>query len=414
MFKNSDRNYWLLSLALFSFFLTWSFSFSLFPIWLNQAAGLNGENMGIIFSLNAVAALFIMPFYGFIQDKLGLKKYLLQWVGVLLIASGPFFIYVYAPLLASNFYLGVILGGIFFSLSFSAGVGATETFIERVSRISGFEFGKARMWGSIGWATATFFAGALFNIDPNINFWLASCCAIIFLVSVTLVKPTEKAEDENLIDDKASALNIQDAFGLLKMKRFWAFATYVMGVTCVYSVYDQQFPVYFASLFPTQAEGNAMFGYLNSFQVFLEAGGMFIAPFIVNRIGAKNGLVLAGVIMAVRMIGSGYAWDPISISAMKLLHAAELPIMLIAIFKYISATFDARLSSTLYLVGFLFSTQVFASILSVVAGMMYDAIGFTLSYKILGSVVVFFTIVSWVILTDDKKNNEKQLSEQPA
>ncbi|MDC2887592.1 MFS transporter [Psychrosphaera sp. G1-22] len=74
MFKNSDRNYWLLSLALFSFFLTWSFSFSLFPIWLNQAAGLNGENMGIIFSLNAVAALFIMPFYGFIQDKLGLKN----------------------------------------------------------------------------------------------------------------------------------------------------------------------------------------------------------------------------------------------------------------------------------------------------------------------------------------------------
>ena len=75
--------------------------------------------------------------------------------------------------------------------------------------------------------------------------------------------------------------------------------------------------------------------------------------------------------MAIRMFGSGYADDAISISAMKLLHAAELPIMLIAIFKYIAATFDARLSATIYLVGFSFMTQIGASVLSIVAGMMY-------------------------------------------
>ncbi|MEZ2695898.1 DUF933 domain-containing protein, partial [Hafnia alvei] len=54
---------------------------------------------------------------------------------------------------------------------------------------------------------------------------------------------------------------------------FWALVFFVVG-TCIYSVYDQQFPVYFASQFATLREGNAMFGYLNSFQVFLEAGKM--------------------------------------------------------------------------------------------------------------------------------------------
>lgn len=53
---------------------------------------------------------------------------------------------------------------------------------------------------------------------------------------------------------------------------------YVIGVTCIYGVYDQQFPIYYSSLFPNEAMGNQVFGYLNSFQVFLEAGMMFVAP----------------------------------------------------------------------------------------------------------------------------------------
>jgi MFS transporter, OHS family, lactose permease len=183
---------------------------------------------------------------------------------------------------------------------------------------------------------------------------------------------------------------------------------FVMGVTCVYSVYDQQFSVYFASMFENRQEGNAMYGYLNSFQVFLEAGGMFLAPFLVIKIGAKNSLIVSGLIMAIRMIGSGFADDTITISLMKLLHAVELPIMLVAIFKYITQTFDARMSATLYIVGFQFSTQITASGLSIFAGMMYDNLGFPLSYKILGAIVLFFTIISYFLLSSKQPVPNKQ------
>lgn len=404
MGHETRRDYWLLSGSLFTFFLTWSFSFSLFPIRLNQAVGLTGESTGLIFSINAIAALRIQPCYGFIQDKLGLKKHLLYITAALLLGIGPFFIHAYGPLLNYNLTLGAAAGGVYFGLAFAAGVGTLETYTERVSRIVGFEFGKSRLWGSLGWAAATFCAGYLFNIDPNINFWMASGSAAAFLLLVILIHPANTREQELKFDENASALHFSDAIALFSNRKFLAFVTFVMGVSCIYSVYDQQFPVYFSSLFPTQAEGNEMYGYLNSFQVFLEAGGMFIAPFIVNRIGAKNGLVLSGIIMATRMIGSGYADGPITISCMKLLHAAELPIMLVAIFKYISATFDARLSATLYLVGFQFTTQVFASALSILAGKMYDSLGFATSYKILGLVVAVFVIISHFILTCDRKN----------
>lgn len=399
---SATKNYWLLSTCLFSFFLTWSFTFSLFPIWLNQYIGLTGERTGIIFSINALAALLIMPCYGFIQDKLGVKRSLLFAVGILLILSGPFFIFVYAPLLQQSFYLGAVIGGLYFAITFLAGVGAVETYVERIGRFTGFEFGKARMWGSLGWACATFFTGYLFNINPHINFYLASASALVFICALLFVS-TQPTEGQ--LQEKTSPLSAGDALGILKLPRFWAFATYVIGVTCIYTVYDQQFPIYFSSLFPTKLEGNAMYGYLNSFQVFLEAGGMFLAPFIVNKIGAKNGLLLSGAIMALRIIGSGFADSSIEISFMKLLHAAELPIMLISIFKYITRTFDPRLSSTLYLVGFQFMTQVAASGLSAVAGLMYDEYGFAASYKIMGVIVLCFLLVSAFILSNDKEDD---------
>lgn len=405
---HTKRNYWLLSTCLFSFFLTWSFAFSLFPIWLNQSIGLTGEQTGLIFSINAIAALFVGPVYGYLQDSFGIKKRLLYLVALLLISSGPFMIFIYGPLLQTNFLIGALLGGLFAAITFGSAIGLLESYIERVGRLSGFEFGKARMWGSLGWALATFFAGKLFNIDPDLNFIFASGCALIFLFSLSLVQVSALQDQHEQNVSSEEPLSLALAFNLFKLREFWVLASYVVGVTCIYAVYDQQFPIYFSSLFPTLAEGNEMFGYLNSFQVFLEAGGMFLAPFLVNRIGAKNGLVVAGIVMGLRVLGSGFAMDPISISLLKLLHAVELPIMLVSIFKYIANTFDNRLTSTIYLVGFQFTTQIAAAGLSIVAGMMYDQLGFPDSYKIMGVIVFIFVVISHFTLRPDPKNKASE------
>jgi len=397
---SKNRNFILLSATLFFFFVTWSFWFSLFPIWLSQHLGLDGANTGIIYSLNAVGALCLQPLYGYIQDRLGLKKHLMWFIASLLIFVGPFIIYVYGPLLQANIFAGAAAGAVYLGAAFFAGVGAIETYVERVGRVSNYEFGKARMWGSLGWAFATFFAGTLININPNINFWLASVSAMIAAVMIMLVKFDNT--DTNS-DVEANPVRVGDLFALLKMPRFHAFALYIFGCACIYGVYDQQFAIYFSSQFATVEEGNRMFGYLNSLQVFLEAGGMFLAPFLVNRIGAKNSLILAGFIMASRIIGSGLVETAMGISAMKLLHAVELPILLIAVFKYFSKNFDTRLASTLYLFGFQFVIQVFTSFLSPLVGKSYDTIGFQQTYLILGVVVAIFAAISSFTLVSDKE-----------
>lgn len=388
--NKSKSLYWKLSGYFFFFFFTWSSSYSLFSIWLGQELNLSGAETGIIFSVNAIFALCMQPLYGYISDKIGLKKNILFFISILLLFVGPFYIYVYGPLLQVNVILGAIVGGIYLGTAFLAGIGAIESYVEKIGRKYDFEYGKSRMWGSLGWAAATFFAGQLFNINPNINFWIASVSAIILLAIIMSIK-IDMTSDEQ---EKADSVTLKDVGQLFLLKDFWFLMVYVIGVACIYGVYDQQFPIYYSSLFPSEALGNQVFGYLNSFQVFLEAGMMFLAPFLVNRLGAKKSLILAGFLMAFRIIGSGLVFEPIGISAMKLIHALELPIMLVAIFKYLAANFDTRLSSVLYLVGFQFAKQVGESIMSPVAGTLYDHIGFSHTYLIMGAMVLGFTVLS--------------------
>lgn len=411
MKKRPTRSYMLLSALLFFFFVTWSSSSSLLSIWLHQEVGLKASETGIIFSVLSVSALFAQVCYGFIQDRLGLRKHLLWFITTLLILSGPAYL-LFSYLLSVNILLGSVFGGLFIGLTFNGGIGVLESYTERVARQTTFEFGRARMWGSLGWAGATFFSGLLFNINPDLNFLVASCSGLIFFILLARLKVAAPASMERL-EIGAKKVSLEDALRLLALPRFWALIFFVVG-TCIYGVYDQQFPVYFSSQFPTLREGNEMFGYLNAIQVFLEAGGMFCAPWLVNRIGAKHGLIFAGMVMALRMIASGLVEGPLLISITKLLHAVELPMLLVAIFKYNSLNFDKRLSSTIYLVGFACTSSAIGTVLSPLAGFSYERFGFAQSYLIMGIMVFSTTFISMFLLRSTKSSFEPSFLQQNA
>ncbi len=131
MKKRPTRSYMLLSALLFFFFVTWSSSSSLLSIWLHQEVGLKASETGIIFSVLSVSALFAQVCYGFIQDRLGLRKHLLWFITALLILSGPAYL-LFSYLLSVNILLGSVFGGLFIGLTFNGGIGVLESYTERV------------------------------------------------------------------------------------------------------------------------------------------------------------------------------------------------------------------------------------------------------------------------------------------
>jgi OHS family lactose permease-like MFS transporter len=119
----------------------------------------------------------------------------------------------------------------------------------------------------------------------------------------------------------------------------------------------------------------------------------------VARTGAKNGLLLATAIMIIRIAGSGLAGGPISISACKMLHSLELPILIVSVFRYIAFHFEARLSATVFMIGFSFGHSLGLATLSPLAGLLFDRIGFQHSYFIIAAVAFIFWVASAFILT---------------
>ncbi|EAA8389855.1 oligosaccharide MFS transporter [Salmonella enterica] len=400
MLSPGKRNYILLSIFDFLYLFAWSATMAFFVIWTTQHLGISATQTGLLFSINAFIALLMQPFFGFISDKFGLKKKLIWLLVALLLPVGPFFIYIYAPLLKHNFWTGAVLGGIYLGIIFNSGSGVIDSYIDKISRRYRFEYGRVRMWGSLGWAAAAWIVGRYIDSIPNLSFWLASCAIVVAAIYFMLTK-IELTEEEI---ERTDSLKVSHALELAKNSQFWMLLLFTLFVTQIYDTYDQQFAQYFSMQFPTQEEGNHWYGILASVQVCGETLFLCLMPWFVNRTGAKWALVIAGTIMSLRIVGSAVQLGPVWIAAVKMMHAVEKPLILVSIFKFIAANFDNKLSSTVYLL-VLFVASIATTIYSPVAGYLYDTIGFAETYLILGSVAGFFTLVSVFTLREGRADN---------
>lgn len=408
-FKNS--NFWFFGFFFFFYFFIMGAYFPFFPIWLHDVNQVTKAETGVIFASISFFSLIFQPVFGLLSDKLGLKKHLLWIITCMLMLFGPFFIYVFGPLLKVNIYLASVIAGIYLGFVFNGGAPAIEAYIEKVSRRSLFEFGRARMFGCVGWAICASIAGIMMTINNEFVFWLGSGCAVILAILLFFSRP-EVNNSSRVIDElgaNTKPFNIKLVIPLLKNRKIWFLTLYVIGVSCTYDVFDQQFATFFVSFFPTTGEGTRVFGYVTTLGELLNATIMFFAPAIVNRIGAKNGLLLAGSIMAIRIIGSSFADSAIEVIFLKTLHMFEVPFLIVGCFKYITTVFEVRFSATIYLVCFCFFKQLSIMFMSVFSANMYESIGFQSTYLILGLIVLTFTIISFFTLSSSPKPIEAKM-----
>lgn len=401
----NNPNFWMFGLFFFLYFFIMATCFPFLPIWLSDIIGLNKTHTGIVFSCISLSAIAFQPILGVISDKLSLKKHLLWTISILLFLFAPFFLYVFAPLLKSNIWLGALTGGLYIGFVFSAGSGAIEAYIERVSRTTAFEYGKARMFGCLGWGLCASTAGMLFSINPEWVFWMGSVAALLLMGLLLIARPEQNpnAQVMNALGANQPQITARMVLRLFRQRKLWMFVFYVIGVACVYDVFDQQFATFFKSFFTTPEAGTRAFGFATTAGEICNAVIMFCSPWIINRIGAKNTLLIAGLIMTTRIIGSAFATTVVEVIALKMLHALEVPFLLVGAFKYITGVFDTRLSATIYLIGFQFAKQMAAIFLSAFAGNMYDRIGFQSTYMMLGCIVLAVTLISAFTLSGQRK-----------
>ncbi|MBU7595964.1 oligosaccharide MFS transporter [Metabacillus halosaccharovorans] len=401
----NQLKFWNFGGMYYFYFMIWALIFAFLPFWLHKTAHLDTSVSGIVFSAMAVTALILEPIYGLIQDKLGLKKYLFGFVVLCLLFIGPFVQYAFIPLLQMNAVFGAIVGGAFLSLCLNGGVGVVEAYIERCARENNYEYGHVRLFGSLAGGTAAFIGGIMFVRNPYSIFWACTVSAVILgvLLWALRVKNDKTSSHEVSKESEENPVTKENIMNVFKNRSFWGFCIMMIGIATMFDVFDQQFPNYFTSFFDDSSRGELVFSRIASIQVFIEAGFMVLTPFFINKIGAKNGLILAGIILFIRILGSAFFTDIWMLSTWRILAALEMPLMLISIMKYITGVFDVRLSATVYMLGFNFAKQIGITIFSYVMGILYTAIGFQSSYIVLSIIVIVFVTIGALIMKSEKQ-----------
>lgn len=401
--------YYKISSFIFMYFFTWSASIGLLAIWLGQKTNLSGTVIGTVFAVNGIFSVILKPIYGYILDKLGMNKYLLYFVVAMSALMAPFFIYVYQPLLISSTMLGIIVGAVYLSFAWYAGVAACESYTDRYSRLNGMEFGQIRMWGSLGWAVASSFSGILFNLSPAYNFILGSVTSVIMLFVLFSLKVNTHTSHASEVLSKEKIVPA-DVYALLKNGKFWAFCLYIAGVAWMMFIAEQQFSRYFVTFFDDVHQGNAVLGYLGTVQSGMEFIMYMIIPVFANYVGAKKCLLIVGLVVGARLIISGMCDSHLLISVLKPLYGLEICLLLVSIFKYIAEHFDKRVNATMYLLGYQAMLYVGNVIVSVPAGQLYDKIGFEKTYIIMGCIALAFTLISSLTLSACRTNRDRPAS----
>lgn len=392
--KHHRKKYFQISSIVFLFFFSWSASMILLSVWLAQEAGLDSTMIGLVYTANGIFTVLLKPVYGFILDRLGMRKNLLYFIILASVCMAPFFIFIYKPMLQHYLVAGVLLGGLFTSLAWYDGVAACESYADRFSRVNHLEFGQIRMWGSLGWAASAALSGFMFNLDPNMIFIVGSLSSAVMFVILCFLESRYTPEQLSQVTNPA-ALSVGQIVRMLRYNRkFWLFCLYVSGVAGMIYVVEQQYARFFVRFFADPHRGNEIFGYVITVQGALECLMMFCVPFLINKIGAKNGMLLAGLVVGARLVITGLVSNIAIIAAIKPLYGLEMALLLVSVFKYNAEHFDSRVNSMMYLLGYQGTIYVISLLLATPAGYLYDRIGFGDTYVLMGVIALVVTLIS--------------------
>lgn len=403
MVKES-RHFWGFALSEFSYFFIWAITYGFLTLWLEKVANVTGAQAGIIFSLMAGMSLIFQPIFGVVSDKLVFRKNLLLTISIAAILTGPYFQWLFMPLFNISPILVSVITGVFLAFVLNGGVSVIEQYVERASITNKFEYGHARMGGSVAGVVAAVVAGRLILWEPN-SIWWATSVAAVFLTLLLVFSTKINFENAAAVmgDNKDEKMTKKDIFSIFKLRNFWILALFYMGASALFDVFDQQFIVFFKTFFETDAQGTMVYSYMTSAQTALELALMIPMPYIINKIGARNGLIIYGFLTCLRIVGSALSPSWIWIIFFRLLVGLEMPLLLVSIMKYIAEAFDIRLYATIYALASNFAKQISVFIFSSAAGSMYDSIGYQHTYLILGGIVFVITLIAATFLEKGQK-----------
>ena len=287
-----------LSFMMFLEYFTWSAWYVTMGTYIRENLHSSDVQIGAAFSALAIATMISPFFVGMIADRYFSAE---KIIGVLHLA-GAFLLY-FATIISNNtIFYWVIL---FYSLLYMPTVALTNSVAFNQMSDPGKQFPWIRVFGTLGWIVAGLLVGNLGIEKTSATFYTAAgSSALLGLFSFSL--PATPPKDKNASGSAAKALGME-ALVLFKSRPYAIFFSAAILVCIPLAFYYGFANPFLNEIGMTNAAGKMILGQVSE--------GLFILaiPFLFNRIGVKNMLLLGMGAWVIRYVCFAFGYhDPAS------------------------------------------------------------------------------------------------------
>ena len=269
-YKNSYLSYFLM----YNFYyLSWAIFSALISIYLLDK-GFKASEVSLVVSTSFLTSMIFQPVIGMFSDRYDVKKVNLAGIGGL------------AFMFASS--LITITIGYSFVLTL---INGTNPVMEKIASSSPYQYGKIRIWGTIGYATGSWLAGMIYQlISPSAIFICFIITMILCIIGLLGTQTPSELGQNNEEKTKTSTL-----FHNYKYLYYLIIAAIFQGITNMANTY-------IPAMFQNDGLKVSLVSTILSFAVLCEAPLVLFSHKFMDKLTNKRLLIIAYSMITIQFL----------------------------------------------------------------------------------------------------------------
>ncbi len=402
---------------------------NVFAIWLDKQIHLDSLEIGKLLAMKGLIAVFYKPLFGWIIDRTQLRPYFMYSLAILGLLAGPFFQFVYKPLLLTHnptlFYMAGMLGGIYFGYVVIAGGSAAWTYCGRYIIAHNGTEDKVSSASLAGWLVMDCSMSIIYTFSPMSGFYFASFSAVFMI----LVLASLKVKPFNNLETRATSkqnLKLVDFKYLVLNPRFYVLVLFSLSIFVACASQFAQLGRYALYFWPQDHQNFALrFNGIISVPVHLLVTILMLrASGPIKRLKPSRALIICALGFALCFVFFGISarmhdhmtnghYIPSLVASLisRQLIVFVNPVLPLVALTYVNMSFNKKIVSSAFLMGFHFVATLGSSVGNVVEGDMFKTQGWANAYfELAGYVFVASIVVSIVMIIVSSYEKKRVMS----
>ncbi|MCC6919207.1 MAG: MFS transporter [Alphaproteobacteria bacterium] len=338
-----------------------------FPLWLSQQ-GIAAAEISTLIACAMFVRVLVNPVVGIVADALGDRRAVAMACAAV---SSLFFVLL--GIAAPIWGFAAILPLMIVAVPLNSATGPiVEAVTARGAIDYGFDYARARLWGSLAFVVANYLAGLLIGATGRgAIVWAVAVTVAACVVAFWPMPPLKGETGQRRAIGKALQRTSAESRVLLKQPVFLLFLAAVSAAQASHVVFYTFGAITFRGL-----------GYSDSYIGALWAVGtlaevaLFAAPSVTLRQARATTLIALGsALAAVRWFGMAYDVGPVGALLLQLGHAASFGLVHLGTMKFLGIAIPPRLAATGQSLFAVMAYGLAMGAVTLVAGQLYETIG---------------------------------------